>query len=85
MSSSLCESVLSEIIGSIPESLRWKLEREIDFEHTDVRGRVVPKHLGAIASFMTDWQHTVADELGLSQVDTHDVLEKNHRKPVLQR
>ena len=85
MSSRSWESVLSEIIGSIPEAHQWKVEKEIDFEHTDIRGRVVPKHLGAIASSMTDWEHSVADELGLTQVDTHDILETNHRKPVLQR
>ena len=79
------DSTLADVIDSIPEICRWKLDKEIDFENTDATGRVIFKHIGTIASRMTDWEHLVADELGLHEQDKYDILGRNLRNPVLQR
>ena len=76
---------LADFIASVPEANRWKLDKEIDFENKDIRGRVIPQHLGRIAAVMTDWEDTVADQLSLTEADKSDVMERNHRKPALQR
>ena len=76
---------LPDLIASIPESNRWKVDREIDFENTDVRGRIIPQHLGRIASDMTDWEGEIADNLGLTRADRADIIERYPRKPSLQR
>ena len=76
---------LSEIIlGSVPAAVRWKLDQEIDFEHRDGRGLIIPKHLGRIADVILDWQD-VADHLGLSDTDRNDILGRYHHNPKLQR
>ena len=76
---------LTDILDSVPEANRWKLDREIDFEHKSVTGQTIPKHLGNIADTMTNWDGTVADGLGLSDVDRSDIREKNSSKPAQQR
>lgn len=79
------QNTLDDVIDSIPETCRWKLNKEIDFEHTDATGQVIFKHIGIIASQMTDWEHLVADELGLDEQDKYDILGRYQRNPVLQR
>ena len=76
---------MSQIIASVPAAVQWKLDEEIDFEHKDIRGQVIPQHLGRIADIMVDWQDAVADNLGLSVPDRNDIAEKNPDKPKLQR
>ena len=76
---------MADLVASIPASNRWKADREIDFENTDIRGRTVPQHLGRIATEMTNWEDTIADLLGLTATDTADIMEKYSRKPSLQR
>ena len=76
---------LSDIIASVPAAVRWKLDQEIDFEHRDIRGQVIPQDLGRIADVMVDWHDVVADLLGLSVADRNDIAEKNPDKPKLQR
>ena len=76
---------LSDIISSVPITNRWKLDQEIDFEHRDIRGRVVPQHLGIIAESMIDWEGVIADLLGLTEADRSDIKESNLNKPKLQR
>ena len=76
---------VAELIASIPANSRWKVDKEIDFENTDVRGRIIPQHLGRIAADMTDWEGTIADLLGLTTTDRNDILGRNSRKPELQR
>ena len=76
---------LADLIASIPKVNRWKLDKEIDFENRDLRGRTVPLHLGRIAADMTDWEDSIADNLGLTATDKADIMEKFHRKPSLQR
>ena len=76
---------LSDLIASVPEANRWKLDREIDFEKVDVRGRTIPQHLGRIAAEMTNWEEDVAIHLGLTMADQADIVERNYRKPGLQR
>jgi hypothetical protein len=73
---------VADLIASIPASNRGKVDREIDFENTDIRGRTIPQHLGKIASVMTDWEGEIADNLGLTTADRADISEK---KPSLQR
>ena len=76
---------VAELVASIPESNQWKVDREIDFENTDIRGRTIPQHLGRIAAEMTNWEDTIADLLGLTGPDRADIMEKYPRKPSLQR
>ena len=73
------------IASMIPESNRWKADKEIDFENTDIRGRVIPQHVGRIAAVMTDWEDSIADGLGLIAADRADIVERYPRKPSLQR
>lgn len=76
---------LSQIIASVPAAVQWKLDEEIDFEHKDIRGQVIPQHLGRIADIMLDWQDAVADSLCLSVTDRNDIAERYPDKPKLQR
>lgn len=76
---------LDEVIASVPPVNRWKLDQEIDFENKDVRGQVIPKHLGKIAQPMTDWEGAVADNLCLTDADRSDIKERNRFSPALQR
>jgi hypothetical protein len=82
----MAERRLADLISSIPESNRWKVDREIDFENTDNRGRVtIPKHLGRIAEEMTNWEGEIADFLGLTRADRADIMERHPQNPLLQR
>ena len=76
---------LPEIIASVPAAVQWKLDQEIDFEHKDIRGFMIPQHLGRIADIMLDWEDVVADHLGLSVPDRNDIADKSVDKPKLQR
>ena len=76
---------LDEVVTSVAAVDRWKLDKEVDFEHRDARGHVIPEHLGRIADSMTDWDGDIADHLGLSEPDRSDIRERNIREPKLQR
>ena len=76
---------LDAVLSSVPDANRWKLDREIDFEHRDERGQLIPRHLGKMAESMTDWEGAIADHLGLSEPDRSDIRDKNPRQPELQR
>ena len=77
--------VLENVLSSVPDANRWKLDREIDFEHRDAKGQVIPHHLGRIANSMTNWEGVIADRLGLSETDRSDIKERCSSKPQLQR
>ena len=70
---------LNKIIACVPSANHWKLDKEIDFENKNVRGQVIPKHLGRIAESMTDWED-VADDLELSIADRSDIKQSNSPK-----
>ena len=76
---------LDDVVGSFSVVDHWKLDKEIDFEHRDARGHVIPKHLGRIAESMTDWEGDIADHLGLSEPDRSDIRERYSGEPKLQR
>ena len=76
---------LDAVLSSVPDANRWKLDREIDFEHRDERGQLIPRHLGKMAESMTDWEGAIADHLDLSEPDRSDIRDKNPRQPELQR
>ena len=76
---------VEELIASIPASNRWKVDKDIDFENTDIRGRTIPQHVGRISAEMTNWEDTIADLLGLTATDREDIMERYPRKPSLQR
>ena len=76
---------LDDVVSSVPEDDRWKLDKEIDFEHKNAEGDVIPKHLGRIADSMTAWEGTIADHLDLTEPDRSDIRERNIREPKLQR
>ena len=70
---------LLDILSSVPQANRWKLNKEIDFEHKASTG-VVSKHLGRIADSMTGWEGAVADNLDLTEADRSHIR-KNHSEP----
>ena len=74
-----------KVVASVPATDLWKLDKEVDFEHRDSRGHVIPVHLGRIAESMTAWDGDIADHLGLSEPDRNDIRECNNREPKLQR
>jgi hypothetical protein len=76
---------LEAVLSSVPDANRWKLDREIDFEHRDDRGQLIPQHLGKMAESMTDWEGAIADHLGLSEPDRSDIRDRNPTQPKLQR
>ena len=76
---------LEDVLSSIPDATRWKLDQEIDFEHRDERGQVIPQYLGRIAESMVDWEGVIADHLGLTEADRSVIREKNPSRPSLQR
>ena len=76
---------LPDLIASVPEVNRWKLDREIDFENKDIRGRTIPQHLGRIAAVMNKWEEELAIPLGLNETDLADIVDRNMLKPGLQR
>ena len=76
---------VAELIVSIPESSRWKVDREIDFENKGVLGGTIDKHLGRIAAQMIDWEGTIGDNLGLTRADKKDIMDRYPQKPELQR
>ena len=75
---------LAKILASVPQANRWKLDKEIDFEHK-FKGQTIPKDLGKIAHSMTEWDGAVADCLGLSDADRSDIKERNRSIPAMQR
>ena len=76
---------VDEVVASVPTINRWKLNEEIDFEHKNVTGHVIPEHLGGIADSMTDWEGAIADHLGLSVQDRNDIRQSHMGEPKLQR
>ena len=75
---------VDELVASVPTVNRWKLDEEIDFEHKNVRGHVIPEHLGRIAESMISWEGAIADHLGLSVPDRSGITQR-HVEPELQR
>ena len=51
----------------------------IDFESGGV-----PKHLGQISNYMSEWEGKIADGLGLTPADVADIKEKHPSKLKLQ-
>ena len=76
---------LAELLSSVPQASHWKLDEEIDFEHRNAGGQIIPKHLGKIAESMMNWEGTIADHLGLSEQDRSDIRRRNIGEPKLQR
>ena len=76
---------LHDVLSSVPDADRWKLDQEIDFENRNAIGQVIPQHLARIADSMVEWEGVVADHLGLSAADRMDVRETYPNKPGLQR
>lgn len=76
---------LEILLYSVPEVSRWKVDKEIDFENVDIKGRTVPQHLGRIAAVMTNWEGDIATALGLTMADQSDIVEKCYKKTILQR
>ena len=76
---------LHNVLSSVPDADRWKLDQEIDFENRDGRGHMIPQHLARIADSMVGEEGVVADFLGLSAADRMDVRETHPNKPNLQK
>ena len=76
---------LAELLPSVPLASHWKLDKEIDFEHRNAAGEIIPRHLGKIADSMKDWEGAVADSLGLSEADRSNIREMHPFQAQLQR
>ena len=76
---------LADILAYIPQRNQWKLDQEIDFEHKNNKGETVPKDLGRISESMTNWEGTIADNLGLTVTERKDIKESIPSNPNLQR
>ena len=72
------------MIASVPEVNLWKLDREIDFENVNIRGRMIPQHLSRIAACMSDWEN-LAIHLGLTKADQCAIVGLHKRNQGLQR
>ena len=81
----MAKGSLRDTVSSVSEANRWKLDREIDFEHRNQRDQLIPEHLGRIAEIMVDWEGVIADCLKLSEAERSDIREKSPNKPSLQR
>ena len=81
----MSERSLDAVLSSVPDANRWKLDREIDFEHRDERGQLIPRHLGKIARSMTDWEGAIADHLGLSEPVRREIRCKYPNRLELQK
>ncbi len=66
---------LDNVLSSIPDAIRWKLDQEM-----------IPQHIGMIADLMVGWEGvTAADLLGLSsEADRCYIKEKYPNQPSLQ-
>ena len=76
---------LDAVLSSVPDANRWKLDREIDFEHRNERDQLIPRHLGKMAESMTDWEGVIADHLDLSEPDRSEIKYKYPKELELQR
>ena len=67
---------LDDVLSSVSDADRWKLDQEID-----------SRHLVRIADSMTvvEWEGVVADHLSLSKADQIDIRENYSNKPSGQR
>lgn len=75
-----------KFMDEIPKAIRWKLDKELDFENTNHDGQIVPRHLGAIAESMHNWEASIGDHLGLTEPERRDITEGKHKdRPDLQR
>lgn len=70
---------LQDVIASVPAAVRCKLDQEIDSDHRDNRGQVIPQDLGRIAESMVDWDGVVADCLGLTEPERRDIRESKSK------
>lgn len=77
---------LDDVLSTVSDVNRWKLDQEIDFENMDDRGLVIHLHLDRIADSMVEWGGVSADHLGLSsESDWRDIRERYPNKPSVQR
>ena len=77
---------MEEVIASIPEASRWKVDKEIDFENVKNQGVPIPRHIGIIAMSMARWEVCIADELELTLPERADIVQGRYaRDPEMQR
>ncbi len=74
------ESIYQKHVSSIPVHNRYKLSKELDFEHegSDV-------HLEKVADSMIHWIVSLATPLGLSKEDVHAITSDNQNQTILQQ
>ena len=70
---------LDDVLSSVPDADRWKLDQEIGVENRDDRGH---GHLDRIADSMVGWEGEY--HLGLSEADQRNIRESHPNKPSLQ-
>ena len=67
------------LYNSIPLTNRGKLDSKVDAKHGGVQ-----IHLGEIANSMDEWEGSVADALGLTNVDVANIKGRHRDKLSLQ-
>ena len=70
------DSIYREYVSSIPASNRYKLQKQLDFEHGGLE-----KHLGVIADSMINWREKLATALELNPVNV-DIIVKNNQNNI---
>lgn len=76
---------LQDIVASVPPETQWKLDQEIDFEHKNSCGDLIPMDLGKIAESMVDWEDSIADCLFLTDAERYDINCTHPNNPKLRR
>ena len=76
---------LQSILDSVPAAIRRKLDQEIDFDHRNPRGKMIPEDLGRISESMAEWDGAVADCLGLTDTERRDIRDGYPNNPNQQR
>ncbi len=73
------DSIYREYVSSIPASNRYKLQKQLDFEHE------VEEHLGVIADSMINWREKLATPLELNPVNVDTIVKDNQNNVTLQK
>ena len=79
MSRSLDPRCLDDVLSSVPDADRWKLDQDVGVENKDDRGH---GHLDRIADSMVGLEgELIAHHLGLSEADRRNIRESYPNKP----
>ena len=76
----MCTSYFPASMSSLPAGVQPYLDEVLDWDHEGV-----DKDLMEIAHHMLGWEEQLSSQLGLTQVDIHDINKIYFKQPELQR